>query len=92
MLAQNREEALRRLKSIEGHVRGVTRMVEEDQYCIDVIRQIRAIEGALEKLNLLVLESHLQQCVATAVRSDDAAERERVIGELLGLFESSHEL
>jgi DNA-binding FrmR family transcriptional regulator len=92
MLAENREEALRRLKSIEGHVRGVTRMVEEDQYCIDVIRQIRAIEGALEKLNLLVLESHLQQCVATAVRSDDAAERERVIGELLGLFESSHEL
>jgi len=92
MLAQNREEALRRLKSIEGHVRGVTRMVEEDQYCIDVIRQIRAIEGALEKLNLLVLESHLQQCVATAVHSDDAAERERVIRELLGLFESSHEL
>jgi DNA-binding FrmR family transcriptional regulator len=92
MLAENREEALRRLKSIEGHVRGVTRMVEEDQYCIDVIRQIRAIEGALEKLNLLILESHLQQYVATAVRIDDAAERERVIRELLGVFESSHEL
>lgn len=92
MLAENREEALRRLKNIEGHVRGVTRMVEEDQYCIDVIRQIRAIEGALEKLNLLILESQLQQCVATAVRSDDAAERERVIRELLGVFESSHEL
>ena len=92
MLPENRAEALRRLKSIEGHVRGVTRMLEEDQYCTDIIRQILAVQGALEKLNLLILEGHLQDCVTTAIHSEDVAERERVIHELLGVFETSHEL
>jgi DNA-binding FrmR family transcriptional regulator len=91
MLAEN-QEAVRRLKSIEGHVRGVTRMIEEDQYCIDVIRQIMAVEGALHKLNLMLLERHLQQCVTTAIRSDDATERERVIHEILEVFEASQNL
>jgi DNA-binding FrmR family transcriptional regulator len=92
MLAENQAEALRRLKSIEGHVRGITRMIEEDQYCIDVIQQILAIQGALQKLNLLLLESHLQQCITTVIRSENAAERERVIRELVDVFETTQKI
>ncbi len=92
MLAENQVEALRRLKSIEGHVRGVIRMIEDDQYCIDIIRQTLAIQGALEKLTLLILERHLRDCVITAVRSEDAAERERVVHELMDAFEISCKL
>ena len=92
MVFESQAEAVRRLKSIEGHVRGVTRMVEQEQHCTDIIRQIRAIQGALHKLNLLLLETHVQQCVTTAVCSEDDSEREQVIRELLGLFETSQGL
>ena len=92
MLAENRVEALRRLKSIEGHVRGVIRMIEEGQRWIDVVRQTLAIQGALEKLNLLILEEHLQECMSTAINSTDAAQRERAIRELLEVFETSTKL
>ncbi|MHB1005179.1 MAG: metal-sensitive transcriptional regulator [Chloroflexota bacterium] len=81
-----KREILRRLKSVEGHVRGIQRMVEEGQYCIDIINQSAAVQSAMDKVNALVLERHLQSCVATAVRSDDPAERERVIKELLQVF------
>lgn len=81
-----KQEVLNRLKSIEGHIRAVQRMVEEDAYCIDVLRQTQAIQGAIDKVNLIVLENHLKTCVTTAIRSQDPAERERVISELLQLF------
>lgn len=75
-----------RLKSIEGHVRGVEKMVEEEVYCIDIVNQINAIQSALQKVNALVLDRHLHTCVTTAIRGDDPADRERVIGEILGVF------
>jgi DNA-binding FrmR family transcriptional regulator len=75
-----------RLKSIEGHVRGVERMVEDGVYCIDIVNQINAIQAALQKVNALVLDRHLHTCVTTAIRGDDASERERVIGEIMGVF------
>ena len=75
-----------RLKSIEGHVRGVEKMVEEDAYCIDIVKQIEAIQAALQKVSALVLDRHLHTCVTTAIRSDDTAERERVIGEIMEVF------
>ncbi len=87
-----REDILRRLKSVEGHVRGIQRMVEEGQYCIDIINQSVAVQSALDKVNALVLERHLQTCVATAIKSDDRAERERVIGELLQVFQGRGQL
>lgn len=80
-------QIVRRLKSVEGHVRGIQRMVEEGQYCIDIINQSLAVQSALDKINAMVLERHLQSCVATAIRSDNALERERVIGELLQVFQ-----
>ncbi len=75
-----------RLKSIEGHVRGVSKMVEEGAYCIDIVKQIEAIQAALQKVNALVLDHHLHTCVTTAIRGDDPTERERVIGEIMEVF------
>lgn len=75
-----------RLKSIEGHVRGVTKMVEEEAYCIDIVNQIQAIQAALQKVSSVVLDRHLHTCVTTAIRGDDPDERERVISEIMGVF------
>ncbi len=87
-----KKKILARLKSIEGHVRGVYRMVENDQYCIDIIRQTQAIQRALDKVNALILENHLNNCVTTAIRAEDPDERERVITELLDVFETASRL
>jgi len=83
------QNAVKRLKTIEGHLRGVIRMVEEDAYCIDVIRQIQAVEAALNKVSAGILEGHLNSCVTTAIRGDDPAERERVLKEISEVFEMS---
>jgi len=69
------EEALRRLKTVEGHIRGIERMVEDGAYCIDVIRQIQAVQAALSKVSTLVLNEHLNSCLITAVRGEDPDER-----------------
>ena len=83
------DTVLRRLKTVEGHLRGVIRMVEEDAYCIDVIRQIQAIEGALNKVSAKILEDHLNSCVITAIQGNDKKERERVLKEITEVFEMS---
>ena len=67
-MPENKQQLLNRLKTIEGHVRGVQRMVEEDSYCIDMIKQTRAIQRALERFNTLVLDNHMNSCVTTAMR------------------------
>jgi DNA-binding FrmR family transcriptional regulator len=90
-MAENKQQLLNRLKTIEGHVRGVQRMVEDDAYCIDLIKQTRAIQRALERVNTVILSNHLDTCVTTAVRSDEPQERERVLRELLQLFEAQGE-
>ena len=77
---------INRLKSIEGHVRGVEKMIAEGAYCIDIVNQIDAIQSALNKVSGLVLDKHLHTCVTTAIRGDDPAERERVIDEIMGVF------
>lgn len=92
MNEQIREQALGRLKSIEGHVRGIQRMITDDVYCVDIIGQVQAVQKALDRVNDLLLENHLNSCVITAVRSDDAQERERVLDELLHVFETESRL
>jgi DNA-binding FrmR family transcriptional regulator len=89
MTEEHKREILNRLKSVEGHVRGIERMVDEDAYCIEVINQILAVQRALDKANSMILEHHLQTCVTTAIRGDDAAERERVIAEIMDVFETT---
>lgn len=83
------EATIRRLKTVEGHLRGVIRMVQEDAYCIDVIRQIQAIESALNKVSTQILEGHLNSCVTTAIQGNDKKERERVLKEITEVFEMS---
>jgi len=77
---------VRRLQSVQGHVRGIQRMVEEDQYCIDIIKQIDAVQAALRKVQEIILDNHLHTCVTTAIRGEDAQRREAVINEILGVF------
>lgn len=79
----------RRLKSVEGHVRGVQRMVDEGAYCIDIVNQILAIQRALKKVSGLVLDHHLHSCVTGAMSGTDEEARERVLHELLEVFEAS---
>lgn len=83
------ENALQRLKTVEGHLRGITRMVENDAYCIDVIRQIQAVEAALNKISSIILEEHLNSCVITAIQGEEASERERVLTEIKEVFETA---
>lgn len=83
------EQTLRRLQTIEGHVRGIQRMIEEDVYCIDVICQIQAVQAALNRVSSQILEGHLNSCVITAVRGEDPDERERVLKEIVDVYETA---
>ncbi|HEU5010351.1 MAG TPA: metal-sensitive transcriptional regulator [Gaiellaceae bacterium] len=74
---------VRRLHRIEGQVRGIERMVEEDRYCIDVLTQIAAVNTALESLAFRILDGHVNHCVADALASGDVAEAETKRKELL---------
>ena len=88
MRDEDRAEVIRRAKSVAGHLQGVLRMVEADKYCIDVIRQIEAIEQALHGIKRRMLESHLETCVTRAIRSRKPRERERVVEELLEVYDT----
>lgn len=74
------------LKRIEGQVRGVSKMIEEDRYCIDIVTQIEAVRAALAKVEADLLRQHLQHCVHKAMTSKDSSAQERVIEELVGVF------
>ena len=87
-----RQDLSRRIASAAGHLKGIQRMVEEDAYCIDVIRQIQAVQAALNKVNSRMLDNHLHTCVITAVRGDDSAEREQMLQEITSVFEMSNKL
>ena len=89
MGADGKQDIVRRLRSVEGHVRGIERMVEEDAYCVEVVNQILAVQRALKKISGLVLDRHLHSCVTHAIRGGDAAAKERVLGELLEVFEAT---
>ncbi len=82
-------DLVKRLRSIEGHVRGIQRMVEEGAYCIDVVNQILAVQKALGKVSGMVLDRHLHHCVIQAIRGPDEAAREQVLGELMQVFQAS---
>ena len=80
------QSLIRRLKSIEGHIRGIQKMVGDDVYCMDIVNQIQAVQAALNKVNSFLLDRHLHTCVTTAIRGEDPDERERVISEVLSVF------
>jgi DNA-binding FrmR family transcriptional regulator len=92
MDVKTRDQVIRRLRSIQGHVKGIEKMVEQDQYCIDVMRQVMAAQAAMAKLNELILQNHLNTCVIEAVRGNDPAARERVLEEIGDVFEMSRKV
>lgn len=83
---KDRTEVQKRLKTVEGHIRGIRRMVDEDAYCIDLIQQIQAVQAALSKINTMILDDHLHTCLITAVRGEDVQERERVLKEISDVY------
>lgn len=89
MDAETKRAAVHRLRSIAGHVKSIERMIEEDQYCIDVIKQVQAVQAALAKVSSMVLDGHLHSCVTTAIKADDPQERERVLSEIADVYRVS---
>ena len=83
MVPQTKAGALKRLNYIEGHLSGVKRMVEEDQYCVDILKQTYAVRRAIEKVESLLLEGHLDTCVVEGIR--EGRDRE-VLGELVQIY------
>jgi CsoR family transcriptional regulator, copper-sensing transcriptional repressor len=77
---------LTRLSRIEGQVRGVARMIEEERYCIDVLTQLQAIKAALRKVEEDVLKDHASHCVAHAIKSGDVNDQKQKFDELVELF------
>ena len=87
-----KQDLVNRLHSVEGHVRGIERMVLEDAYCMDVLKQVKAVQQALERVSALTLENRLKTCVTTALRSDSQADQERVVAEILDVFKATSKL
>lgn len=86
MLQETRDVATRRLARIEGQVRGVSKMIEEERYCIDVVRQVQAIKAALISLEKLVLDDHLDTCVETALKGKSLSKRREKVEELVAVL------
>ena len=86
MKEEAREKVLARLKKVAGQVAGISRMVEEDRYCVDVLHQIAAVEGALDRVGHLVLTQHVETCVASAIESGRPKERKEKLDELMEVF------
>lgn len=83
------EDISKRIHNAIGHLKGVQRMIEEDAYCIDIIDQIHAVQSALNKVSTIILDDHLNSCLITAVKGDDPQERERVLQEIIDVFETT---
>jgi len=79
-----RADVLRRLSYIEGHLGGVRRMVEEDQYCVDILKQTFAVRRAIEKMEAMILDNHLHTCVIHGIKD---GREEQVVDELLDLYQ-----
>ena len=86
-MSKNTTPTINRLRRIEGQVRGVAQMVEDDRYCIDILHQIQAVKSALAKVESEILKDHAACCVADAIAAGDAQEQQVKFSELIDLFE-----
>jgi DNA-binding FrmR family transcriptional regulator len=84
MKPEKKKDVLKRLAFIDGHLQGVRKMVEGDQYCVDILKQTYAVRRAIEKMEALMLDNHLHTCVIEGIKE---GRDEQVIHELLGLYE-----
>jgi CsoR family transcriptional regulator, copper-sensing transcriptional repressor len=83
---ETKSKALGRLRRIDGQVQGIQRMVEEEKYCVDILLQLTAVEGAVEQVQRLLLGRHIESCVADAIRSGSTRDRQKKVEELLEVF------
>ncbi|MCH8988055.1 MAG: metal-sensitive transcriptional regulator [Chloroflexi bacterium] len=83
MFTEVKEDALKRLSYIEGHLSGIRRMLEEDKYCVDILKQTYAVRRAIEKMESLLLEGHLKSCVVEGIQTGRA---EEIVEELKDLY------
>lgn len=81
-----KKKILHRIRRINGQVDAVGRMIERDEYCVDILMQISAANGALAKVGQMVLENHLKTCVTSAMQNDDEADRQQKLEELIKIF------
>jgi DNA-binding FrmR family transcriptional regulator len=86
MKRHDKQKLLNRLNRVEGQVRGISRMVEEDRYCIDVLTQIQAVRAAIARVESELLQSHLSHCIEDAIVSGDAKEQRKKANELIELL------
>ncbi len=86
-MPKDKSAILNRLRRIEGQVRGITQMVADDRYCIDILHQMQAVKAALAKAESEILKDHAACCVAEAIASGDASEQRAKFHELIDLFE-----
>ncbi len=89
MKRENKPKLLTRLSRIEGQVRGIARMVDEDRYCIDILTQLQAVRAALAKVETEMLRDHLGHCIESAIVSGDIEEQRQKANELITLLERS---
>ena len=90
MHAAAKSSCIKRLNRIEGQVRGLSRMVEDNRYCIDIVTQISAVRAALRRVEQEVLRDHVGHCVKDAMQSDDVADQDRKIQELIEVLARSN--
>ena len=83
------DSQVNRLRKIEGQVRGLQKMIEEQRYCMDIVSQLRAVQGALKKVELGILETHLQHCVQDALNSRNSEDAEAKIQEIIQLLQKN---
>ncbi len=85
-MKKDRTQLLNRLSRVEGQVRGVSKMIEDGRYCIDVLTQIRAVRAALARVEATMLQDHLNHCIENAIVSGDAGEQRKKAAELIELL------
>ncbi len=83
---ETKAKARGRLRRIEGQVQGLQRMLDSDAYCVDILLQISAVQGALDQVQKLLVGRHIESCVADALRSGSKSERQQKVDELLDVF------
>ena len=85
-MTENTARTVNRLRRIEGQVRGIAQMVEDDRYCIDILHQVQAVKAALARVESEILKNHAASCVADAIASGDEDEQQAKFSELVDLF------
>ncbi len=87
MKKMSKKTILKRMNYLVGHLAGVTKMIQKNRYCIDIIRQNQAVMAALQKVNEMILRNHLETCVKRAVENRDKKEQNKVFNEIIDVFQ-----